>query len=121
MTPLVYWVATRMLTTTVRIPRTPDSHGRPHRGMRGRRRISRHPDGTITIIAYAVFAFGVLTVALVDAVERRIPNRITYPLLAVGVLGVPWLTSPITAMGAAGPINRGGRFRVYRAAQCGPC
>jgi len=29
-----------------------------------------------------VFAFGVMSAALVDAVERRIPNRITYPLLA---------------------------------------
>src|SRR5450755_3664381 len=46
--------------------------------------------GMVTVVAYGLFAVGVLTAALVDVVERRIPNRITYPLIVIGVLGLPW-------------------------------
>jgi len=61
--------------------------------------------GPITVAAYAVFAFGVLTAALVDAVERRIPNRITYPLLAIGVLALPWLHTSITGWAVLAPLS----------------
>jgi len=42
--------------------------------------------------------------AVVDVVERRIPNRITYPLIAVGVLGLPWLTQPVTRWALLAPL-----------------
>ena len=45
-----------------------------------------------------------MVAALVDAVERRIPNRITYPLLAIGVLGLPWLTYPVTGWALLAPL-----------------
>jgi leader peptidase (prepilin peptidase)/N-methyltransferase len=94
-----------MLTTTARIPRTPIASSVLTAACAVAGASVATLSGAITIIAYAVFAFGVLTVALVDTVERRIPNRITYPLLAVGVLGVPWLTSPITAWVLLGPLT----------------
>lgn len=50
----------------------------------------------ITAIAYTLFAFAVVAAATVDVAERRIPNRITYPLIVVGVVGLPWLTQPVT-------------------------
>ena len=104
-TPLVYWAATRMLTTTARIPRTPAATVVLTVACAAAGASVATLTSTITITAYAVFAFGVLTAALVDAIERRIPNRITYPLLAVGVLGVPWLTFPITGWVLLGPLT----------------
>ena len=55
-------------------------------------------------MAYSLFAVGVLTAALVDVVERRIPNRITYPLIAIGVLALPWLTHPVTGWALLAPL-----------------
>lgn len=43
----------------------------------------------VQIALYALFAAAALTAATVDAVELRIPDRITYPTLAVGVLVLP--------------------------------
>lgn len=103
-TPLVYWVGTRLLTTTARIPRTPTALAVLTAACAIAGASVATLDDAITIAAYAFLAFGVLTAALVDAVERRIPNRITYPLLAVGVLGVPWLTLPITGWALLGPL-----------------
>ena len=60
--------------------------------------------GTIAGVAYGLFAVGVLAAALVDVVERRIPNRITYPLLVVGVLGLPWLAQPVTGWALLVPL-----------------
>ena len=60
--------------------------------------------GIATGIAYALFAVGILAAALVDIVERRIPNLITYPLIAIGVLGLPWLTQPTTGWALAAPL-----------------
>ena len=58
----------------------------------------------VTIVAYGLFAVGVLTAALVDVVERRIPNRITYPLIVIGVLGLPWLAQPVTGWALLAPL-----------------
>lgn len=52
--------------------------------------------GGITMLAYLLFAVAVLAAATVDVVERRIPNKITYPLILIGVIGLPWLTQPTT-------------------------
>lgn len=60
--------------------------------------------GTIAGVAYGLFAVGVLAAALVDVVERRIPNRITYPLIVVGVLGLPWLAQPVTGWALLVPL-----------------
>jgi Flp pilus assembly protein protease CpaA len=60
--------------------------------------------GLITGVAYGVFAVGVLAAALVDVVERRIPNRITYPLIVIGVLGLPWLSQPVTGWALLAPL-----------------
>jgi prepilin signal peptidase PulO-like enzyme (type II secretory pathway) len=60
--------------------------------------------GSITGVAYGLFAVGVLAAALVDIVERRIPNRITYPLIVSGVLGLPWLAQPITGWAVLVPL-----------------
>src|SRR5664279_6369897 len=49
-----------------------------------------------------LFAVAVLTAALVDVVERRSPNRITYPLIVIGVLGLPWLAQPVTGWALLG-------------------
>jgi Flp pilus assembly protein protease CpaA len=104
-TPIVYWVAKRLLTSTAWIPRTPMAAVVLTIACAVAGASVATLSGTITTIAYTIFAFGVLTVALVDAIERRIPNRITYPQLAVGVLGVPWLTSSITAWVLLGPLT----------------
>ena len=56
---------------------------------------SRPPSG-------GLFAVGVRP--LVDVVERRIPNRITYPLIVIGVLGLPWLTQPVTGWALLAPL-----------------
>ncbi|HEX7460650.1 MAG TPA: A24 family peptidase [Dermatophilaceae bacterium] len=104
-TPLVYWAATRMLNTAVRIPRTPEAMVVLTAACAAADAAVATLTGPITITAYAVFAFGVLTAAVVDAVERRIPNRITYPLLAIGVLGLPGLTSPITGWTLLAPVT----------------
>jgi len=58
----------------------------------------------ISFLAYLLFTVGVLAAALVDVVERRIPNRITYPLILVGVIGLPWLTHPITGWVLLAPL-----------------
>ena len=60
--------------------------------------------GIATAVAYGLFAVGVLAAALVDVTERRIPNRITYPLIAIGVLGLPWLTQPVTGWALLAPL-----------------
>ena len=58
----------------------------------------------VTVVAYGLFAVGVLAAALVDVVERRIPNRITYPLIVIGVLGLPWLAHPVTGWALLAPL-----------------
>ena len=100
MAPLVYLLATLLLTGSGRIPRTPlvlaalltaciaagvalSTSASITAGE------STSVTGMVTIVAYGLFAVGVLTAALVDVVERRIPNRITYPLIVIGVLGLP--------------------------------
>jgi leader peptidase (prepilin peptidase) / N-methyltransferase len=60
--------------------------------------------GVLTLLAYAVFTGGVLVAAVVDVVERRIPNRVTYPLLVTGVLGLPWLAHPVSGWALAAPL-----------------
>lgn len=50
----------------------------------------------LLITLYGVFAAAVLVAAVVDAVERRIPNRVTYPLLLAAVFVLPWLARPLT-------------------------
>lgn len=57
-----------------------------------------------TLVAYMLFAVAVLAAAAVDVVERRIPNKITYPLILVGVLGLPWLTQPATWWSVLAPL-----------------
>lgn len=49
------------------------------------------PGGGTTVAVYAVFAAAILTAAVVDVAEQRIPDVITYPLTAGGILGLPWL------------------------------
>ena len=115
MAPLVYLLAALLLKGPARIPRTPlalttllaacvaagvaittsasTMVDEPHTGR-----------GSITGVAYGVFAVGVLAAALVDVVERRIPNRITYPLIVIGVLGLPWLTQPVTGWALLAPL-----------------
>ena len=115
MAPLVYLLATLLLTGSGRIPRTPvvlaallaaciaagvalsTSASITAGG-------STSVTGMVTIVAYGLFAVGVLTAALVDVVERRIPNRITYPLIVIGVLGLPWLAQPVTGWALLAPL-----------------
>ena len=115
MAPLVYLLATLLLTGSGRIPRTPvvlaallaaciaagvalsTSASITAGG-------STSVTGMVTIVAYGLFAAGVLTAALVDVVERRIPNRITYPLIVIGVLGLPWLSPPVTGWALLAPL-----------------
>jgi len=106
-TPLVYWAATRMFNTAARIPRTPEAMVVLTAACAAAGAAVATLTRPITITAYAVFACAVLTAAVVDAVERRIPNRITYPLLAIGVLGLPWLwlTPPITGWTLLAPLT----------------
>lgn len=61
-------------------------------------------DQTGEVIAYGLFATGVLTAAVVDVTERRIPNRVTYPLIAAGVFVLPWLSQPITGWSLIAPL-----------------
>ena len=115
MAPLVYLLATLLLTGSGRISRTPlvlaalltaciaagvalsTSASITAGG-------STSVTGMVTIVAYGLFAAGVLTAALVDVVERRIPNRITYPLIVIGVLGLPWLSPPVTGWALLAPL-----------------
>jgi prepilin signal peptidase PulO-like enzyme (type II secretory pathway) len=94
-----------MLTTTARIPRTLAAMAGLTAASAAVGASVATLTGTPTIAAYTVFAAGLLAAALVDAVERRIPNRITYPLLTVGVLGLPWLIFPITGWGLLAPLT----------------
>ena len=115
MAPLVYLLATLLLTGSGRIPRTPvvlaallaaciaagvalSTSASITAGE------STSVTGMVTIVAYGLFAVGVLTAALVDVVERRIPNRITYPLIVIGVLGLPWLAQPVTGWALLAPL-----------------
>ena len=115
MAPLVYLLATLPLTGSGRIPRTPlvlvallaaciaagvaitTSASITAGG-------STSVTGMVTVVAYGLFAVGVLTAALVDVVERRILNRITYPLIVIGVLGLPWLSPPVTGWALLAPL-----------------
>lgn len=49
------------------------------------------PGGGTTVAVYAVFAAAILIATVVDVAEQRIPDVITYPLIAGGILGLPWL------------------------------
>ena len=115
MAPLVYLLATLLLTGSGRIPLTPlvlaalltaciaagvalSTSASITAGE------STSVTGMVTIVAYGLFAAGVLTAALVDVVERRIPNRITYPLIVIGVLGLPWLSPPVTGWALLAPL-----------------
>ena len=115
MAPLVYLLATLLLTGSGRIPQTPvvlaallaaciaagvalSTSASITAGE------STSATGMVTVVAYGLFAVGVLTAALVDVVERRIPNRITYPLIVIGVLGLPWLAQPVTGWALLAPL-----------------
>ena len=115
MAPLVYLLATLLLTGSGRIPLTPlvlsalltaciaagvviTTSASITAGE------STSATGMVTVVAYGLFAVGVLTAALVDVVERRIPNRITYPLIVIGVLGLPWLSPPVTGWALLAPL-----------------
>ena len=115
MAPLVYLLATLLLTGSGRIPRTPvvlaallaacvaagvaiTTSASITAGE------STSVTGMVTVVAYGLFAVGVLTAAVVDVVERRIPNRITYPLIVIGVLGLPWLSPPVTGWALLAPL-----------------
>lgn len=62
------------------------------------------------LVLYSAFLAAVLTAVTVDATEQRIPDRIIYPLLAVGVLVLPLLSNhglwgwigPLVGAAAAG-------------------
>lgn len=115
MAPLVYLLAALLLTGPARIPRTPI----PLTALlaaciaagvvitTSASTMVEEPltvRGMITGVAYGLFAVGVLAAALVDVVERRIPNRITYPLIVIGVLGLPWLVQPVTGWALLAPL-----------------
>ena len=112
MAPLVYLLATLLLTCKDRIPRTPALltliAACITAGVAITTTAPSTPGdastGTVTAVAYRLFAVGVLAAALVDVVERRIPNRITYPLIATGVLALPWLTQPVTGWALLAPL-----------------
>ena len=112
MAPLVYLLATLLLTGPARIPRTPLVLGALAAAciaagvaitLASSTGDTRIP-GTVTVVAYGLFALGILGAALVDLVERRIPNRITYPLILIGVLALPWLTHPVTGWALLAPL-----------------
>ena len=97
MVPLVYLLASRLLTGAAPMPRT----GLAPWAFVGACLIAGLAVITLTgsvatVIAYALFSVGALAAAAVDVVERRIPNKITYPLILAGVLALPWLNHPIT-------------------------
>lgn len=52
--------------------------------------------GPWTMTLYGVFLAAAVTAAAVDQAERRIPDRLTYPLMIGAVLVVPWLDRPVT-------------------------
>ena len=101
MAPLVYLLATVLLTGPGRIPRTPVvlaallasciAAGVAITSSASITAGESSSTGLVTVVAYGLFAVGVLAAALVDVIERRIPNRITYPLIVIGVIGLPWL------------------------------
>ncbi len=115
MAPLVYLLATLLLTRKNRIPRPPlvlaaliaacIAAGVAITTSASSTVGDTSFTGMATGVAYGLFAVGVLAAALVDVVERRIPNRITYPLIAIGVLGLPWLTFPITGWTLLAPLT----------------
>jgi len=111
MAPLVYLFATLLLTGPGRIPRTLVVLAAllaaciaAGVAIATSASITAGSTEMVTVVAYWLFAVGILTAGVVDVVERRIPNRITYPLLAFGVLGLPWLAFPITGWMLLGPL-----------------
>ena len=112
--PLVYLLATLLLTGPNRIPRTPLTLAALLASCfaAGVAITTSASDtvgdtsftGIATVIAYGLFAVGVLVAALVDVTERRIPNRVTYPLIAIGVLALPWLIQPVTGWAFLAPL-----------------
>lgn len=125
MVPLVYLLASRVLTGPARLPRaaavllplvlscllagaaitalTGAVVGQIPRisGDAGRAGLAL---AAVTMLSYMLFAVAVLAAATVDVVEQRIPNRITYPLILVGVLGLPWLTQQATLWSVLAPL-----------------
>ena len=115
MTPLVYLLAALLLTGPDRVPRSPMALTALLAACMATgvaittsaSIMAATPStvrGLITGVAYALFAVGVLAAAVVDVVERRIPNRITYPLILIGVLGLPWLAQPVTGWALLAPV-----------------
>ncbi len=114
MAPLVYLLATLLLTGPNRIPRTPlilaallaacIAAGVAITTSASSTSRDTGFTGMATVVAYGLFAVGVVAAALVDVTERRIPNRITYPLVAIGVLALPWLTQPTTGWALLAPL-----------------
>ena len=115
MAPLVYLLAALLLTGPKRIPRTPLTLAALFAACiaagvaittstAGTFRDTDFTGGIDTEVAYGLFAVGVLAAALVDVIERRIPNRITYPLIAIGILALPWLTQPVTGWALLAPL-----------------
>ena len=81
--------------------------------------------GTVTTLTYALFAGVVLAIALVDSVELRIPDRLVYPLLFAAIVGLPWLSQPLTWKAAVAPLagaaaSAGWEFVMALAADHGP-
>jgi Flp pilus assembly protein protease CpaA len=115
MAPLVYLLAGLLLTGPTRIPRTPLALTAVlaaciAAGVAITTSVSTMIEDPLTArdaitgVAYGLFAVGVLVAALVDVVERRIPNRITYPLIMIGVIGLPWLAQPVTGRALLAPL-----------------
>nr|WP_281361840.1 A24 family peptidase [Nakamurella aerolata] len=72
----------------------PARRDRAVRGPRGCYSIFLAPlvDDRIAVTAYGVFAVAILSAALVDVAEMRLPDLITLPLIGVAVAVLPWLT-----------------------------
>jgi Flp pilus assembly protein protease CpaA len=115
MAPLVHLLATLLLTGPGRIPQTPMVLGvcltaciaagvaiTTSASITARESTSF--TWLVTVVAYGLFAVGVVTAALVDVIELRIPNRITYPLIVIGVLVLPWLAQPVTGWASLAPL-----------------